>query len=57
MEHVTELEHLLKEFDLAKLPTTKAKIAEQTLKILIPLVIQQNAEIFKLKARLNKCQK
>lgn len=56
-EEIAELKNLLVEFDRARLPTTKANIAEKAMKILIPLVIHQSKEIFKLKVGANKCQK
>lgn len=50
-EEIAELKNLLIEFDIARLPTTKAKIAEQALKLLVPIVIYQNDELFKIKMR------
>jgi len=54
-DELSELKNLLIEFEGARLPTTKANIAEKSMKILIPVVIRQNKEIFNLKVRVNKC--
>ncbi|MBL0709813.1 MAG: hypothetical protein JJV99_02180 [Colwellia sp.] len=54
-DEVAELKNLAVEFDGARLPTTKANIAEKAMKLLIPIVTHQSNEIFKLKVRLNKC--
>ncbi|GAA6171619.1 hypothetical protein NBRC116592_12890 [Colwellia sp. KU-HH00111] len=56
-EEIAALKNLAIEFEGARLPTTKANIAEKAMKILIPLVIHQNQELFSLKVRLSKCQK
>jgi len=54
-DEIAELKNLLIEFEGARLPTTKANIAEKALKILGAVVIHQSKEIFALKVRLNKC--
>lgn len=53
---VKELKKLLVEFEQARLPTSKASIAEKTLKILVPVVIHQQIEINELKMECNQCQ-
>ena len=54
-DEIAALKNLLIEFEGARLPTTKANIAEKVMKLLIPLVVHQSKQIFALKVRLNKC--
>ncbi|MDT0603497.1 hypothetical protein [Thalassotalea castellviae] len=57
-EHrITELQTLLGKFEQARMPTTKGTIAEMMMKIVVPVLVEQDAEIRLLRSELKQCRK